>query len=185
MLLKLGLAIASSITLENSPFFQCLISKSLTQSESLFGRPLYILQCFSGIWHKSNYSITWNTILAILPCHFPLCLELCQYRYLVKLLLWTEGQFAQSKKFMNTNSYLSHIHCVVKYCDPRVCSVTVVQLACVSRIEYFSRNLILYRNYSMSHYWMIFPGVCAPHSTKSLTLLDYLEAILLDVFTCL
>lgn len=47
--------------------------------------------------------------------------------------------------FMNISSYLSHIKCFVKDCPPRVCPVSVKQLARIFKIEYFSRNSILYR----------------------------------------
>lgn len=87
--------------------------------------------------------------------------------------------------FMNISSYLSHIKCFVKDCPPRPCPVSVKQLARVFKVEYFSRNLILYRNNDVSHCCMIFHGVYTPYSTESLTLLEYLEAFLLDIFICL
>lgn len=61
------------------------------------------------------------------------------------------GTICMLKKnyFMNIRSSLSHINGDIKDCPPRVSPITVVQLACVLRIEYFSRNLILYRNNGM------------------------------------
>lgn len=83
---------------------------------------------------------------------------------------------------MNMSNYLSHINCFIKDFRPRVSSISTVQLASVFRTEPFSRSLILYRDNDTSCYSMIVSGFYALNSTEVLALLEYLEAILLDVF---
>lgn len=83
---------------------------------------------------------------------------------------------------MNMSNYLSHINCFIEDFHPRVSSISTVQFASVFRTEPFSSSLILYRDNDTSCYSMIVSGFYALNSTEVLALLEYLEAILLNVF---